>query len=238
MHRELILAAFEKAKEKEVKRGYSDPSKSGLANLLSDFIESEYQFQFGERSLRDYLNQALAGNPVEIKQPTVLDGLSRYLGYSNYTDYLLKNTAESLDPSIEEKEKSEYSSSLKPFLKRNKMTLGVITVAILLVVSISIFSKPKWMEWDGTHYIETSFDADKLKAGVLKPYKKDRIDDFELIEPTCETQFFNEDKSVRLWYGKNSGGQWEFFSSYGLHPNTGKTLKPITQYIVDKYICN
>lgn len=238
MHKELLLAAFEKAKEKELKRGYKDPSKSSLASLLSDFIESEYQFQFGERSLRDYYNQAVEGNSIEIKQQKVLDGLSHYLGYSNYTDYLLKNAPESLGASGEEREKPEYSSSLKPFLKRNKMTLGVIVVALLLVVSISIFSKPRWMEWDGTHYIEVSFDANKLKSGVLKPYKKDRIDDFELIEPTCETRFFNEDKSVRVWYGKNSGGKWEFFSSYGLHPNTGKTLKPITQYIVDKYICN
>lgn len=238
MHKELILAAFEKAREDEAKRGYNDPAKSSLATLLSDFIEAEFKFQFGERSLRDYYSQALAGNSIEIRQPRVLDGLSRYLRYVDYADYLLKNPGENRVASIEKEEKSGNAASLKPFLKRNKTTLAIVVVAILIISGISIFSHPKWMEWDGTHYIETPFDADKLKAGILKPYKKDRIDDFERIEPTCEIQFFNEDKSVRIWYGKNNAGEWEFFSSYGLHPRTGKTLKPITQYIVDKYICN
>lgn len=237
MHKELILAAFEKAKENEANRGYNDPAKSSLAKLLSDFIEAEFKFQFGERSLRDYYSEALDGNSIEIRQPRVLDGLSRYLGYVDYADYLLDNSRESQVAS-EKELKSGNAASVKPFLKRNKTTFVIVIVAILIVSGISIFSHPKWMEWNGTHYIETSFDADKLKAGILKPFKQDRINDFERIEPTCETQFFNEDKSVRIWYGKNNAGEWEFFSSYGLHPRTGKTLKPITQYIVDKYICN
>ena len=238
MHRKLILAAFEKAKESEAKQGVTNPSKRSLSILLSDYIEAESKFQFGERSLRDYYSQALEGNNIEIKQPRVLDGLSNYLGYVDYTDYLSKNSIEGRSPSHEKQDKPGNAASLIPFLKRNKTTFVIVAVAIVIVSGISIFSHPKWMEWNGTHYIETPFDADKLKAGILKPFKQDRIDDFERIEPTCETQFFNKDKSVRIWYGKNNNGEWEFFSSYGLHPSTGKTLKPITQYIIDKYICN
>lgn len=239
VHKKLILEAFEKARGREAERGYTDPAKSSLAKLLSDFIEAEFKFQFGERSLRDYYSQALEGNPIEIKQPKVLDGLSHYLGYKDYSDYLLENSREGKVSTASEKEMDTGKrASVKPFLKRNKITFVIVVTAVLIVSGISIFSHPKWMEWDGTHYIETPFDAEKLKAGILKPFKQDRIDDFKRLEPNCHSQFFNEDKSVRVWYGKNSNGTWEYFSSYGLHPQTGKTLKPITQYIIDKYICN
>ena len=30
----------------------------------------------------------------------------------------------------------------------------------------------------------------------------------------------------------------QYFTALGLHPETGKTLKPITQYMIDKYICD
>jgi hypothetical protein len=58
------------------------------------------------------------------------------------------------------------------------------------------------------------------------------------VTPNCEDEFFNEDGSVKLWYGKNKNKDLEYFTALGLHPETGKTLKPITQYMIDKYICN
>jgi hypothetical protein len=94
------------------------------------------------------------------------------------------------------------------------------------------------MEWQETRYVETSFDAEKLKTGVLKVYKEERIESFRELFPNCTTRFFNEDGSVQVWYGKDMDGEMDFFSSYGLHPETNKTLRPITQYIIDKYVCN
>ena len=63
-------------------------------------------------------------------------------------------------------------------------------------------------------------------------------DFFKKINPDCEYSFFNNDGSVRVWYGKNVSKELEFFTDLGLHPETGKTLKPITQYMIDKYVCN
>jgi len=91
---------------------------------------------------------------------------------------------------------------------------------------------------EGTHYVEASFDAEKIKTGDLKVYKAERIESFEQLDPSCETQFFNEDGSAKVWYVKNKDGKLEYFSSYGLHPKTGKALRPITQYMIGKYICN
>ncbi|WP_435682498.1 hypothetical protein [Nonlabens sp.] len=54
---------------------------------------------------------------------------------------------------------------------------------------------------------------------------------------TCDTVFFKSDNSVRFWYGKNKKKEIEYFTDLGLHPETGKTLKPITGYMIEKYIC-
>ena len=96
----------------------------------------------------------------------------------------------------------------------------------------------RWMNWNGHNYVETSFDPEKLKTGTLKIYMEDRVASFTLLEPKCDTKFFNADGSVRVWYSKNQNGNLDFFSDFGLHPITRKTLKPITKYIIDKYICD
>ena len=94
------------------------------------------------------------------------------------------------------------------------------------------------MVWNENHYIEVEFDANKYELGELKLYKKERILNFKRIIPECRsTIFFNDDKTANLWYGKNSKGDIEYFTSIGKHPETGKTLKAITKYIVEKYIC-
>ena len=64
------------------------------------------------------------------------------------------------------------------------------------------------------------------------------INNFHKTTPSCDTVFFNQDTTVRLWYGKNTDGNLEYFTSLGLHPQTNKTLKPITPYMIKKYICN
>lgn len=93
------------------------------------------------------------------------------------------------------------------------------------------------MIWEVDHYEEVSFDPKKYGIGKLKLYKKERILYFKKIEGTCEYTYFDTEGEVRVWYGKNHTGKLELFTSLGLHPETGKTLKPITKYMIRKYIC-
>ncbi|MGY0407981.1 MAG: hypothetical protein ACWIPJ_06465 [Polaribacter sp.] len=39
-----------------------------------------------------------------------------------------------------------------------------------------------------------------------------------------------------IWYGKASSGKMEFFTHRGIHPETLKELKPITEYIINRYV--
>jgi hypothetical protein len=51
---------------------------------------------------------------------------------------------------------------------------------------------------------------------------------------TCEIIFFNSDKSAGFWYGKNKNHQLEYFTDLVLHPETSKTLKTISAYMIKK----
>lgn len=238
MHNKLIKESFEKALQQEAERGILNPSKSRLATILSDYIEENQDFQFGERRLRDYYNEALAEAQVEIKQPAVLNGLSSFLGYNNYQDFVVRLTENKNDPiSLEPENEVGETLRILTFVKKHKISLTITLIAAAVIIFLMVFNQERWMSWDGDNYVETSFDAEKLKSGTLKVYKEDRIANFALLKPECDTQFFNADGNVRVWYSKSKNGKLDFFSGYGLHPISGKTLKPITKYIIDKYIC-
>ena len=243
MHSRIIIGAFKKAKEKLESRGEINPSKNRKAKFLSNYIEEEEDFPYHSKSFNNLKSKVDGGNEkVIIKQPEVLRGLCIFLGYKNYEDYLLNNRENkdengkdilvpinTADIQIKKELDKGFSIAVKLFL--------LMSTLLIVVVVITSINKHRWMVWENNHYIEVSFDTDKYSVGQLKLYKKDRVESFRRLKPNCETVFFNSDSSVNLWYGKNAEKELEYFTSYGLHPETGKTLKPITQYMIEKYIC-
>ena len=115
---------------------------------------------------------------------------------------------------------------------------GVIVITLIIFSSKQVLSNNmRWMVWDQDHYVEVKLDFDQYDIGQLKIYKQERIDHFKRILVDCNTAFFDNSGAPQIWYGKNAEKTLEFFTSYGLHPETGKTLKPITTYMIGKYVC-
>lgn len=119
----------------------------------------------------------------------------------------------------------------------------IVGASILLVI-ILVFSgkyvletKTRWMVWDKDHYVEVKLDFDQYDVGQLKRFKQERIDHFKKVSVDCDTEFFDSSGTAQIWYGKNAEKSLEYFTSYGLHPETGKTLKPMTLYMINKYVC-
>ncbi len=242
MHRDLLLKSFDKARKELMKEGYVAPSDSLCAKRLSDIVSET--FPYSEKSFRNYYKKALKAREDEvcISRPEVLNAMAVYLGKTDYKDFLKasdykrvsKIDAEVNDP-LDKKNDSKTKS------ETNKIKFLYITVVVSLVLFLALFgynyfTKQRWMEWQDTHYVETVFDAEKLKAGILKVYKEDRIENFKQIFPTSNTVFFNTEGEVMVWYSKNKDGTLDCFTSYGIHPKTGKHLKPITEYMIAKYI--
>ncbi len=243
MHKKLLLMAFEKVRQELRKEGIKSASVMQCAQRLSTIISES--FAYGERRLRDFYNEAKKKEEgdINIPQKQVVLSLLTYLGYESYSDFENKNSIASetnTRNTIEKVNKQATTSGILGFNKHNRIFLISSLISILLALGFlgyHYYNKQKWMEWGGTHYVDASFDAQKLKEGNLKLYKEEMILNFKKIKPDCDTEFFNGDGSVRVWYGKNNEGEYEYFSSYGIHPNTGKTLRPITTYIIEKYVC-
>ncbi len=142
------------------------------------------------------------------------------------------------------KSKPEKSINLEdktqPFLVNFYFRTIVFFIFITMVLGFIIYrnlSEKKCMIWNSNHYI--SIDCDNLKQGIIQnnPIALDPndLENFKKINVTKLTVFFKNGQPC-VWYGKSFSGKYEFFTSCGLHPETGKTLKPISKYIIDKYV--
>lgn len=239
-HKDLVLESFKKANSFLVEKGVPTPSKTSVAELLSDYIDQECDFQFGERRLRDYYNEALKNEVVEVKQQAVRDGLAKYLGHKDFRDFLITTTE--IETNLEDKTHTQTglkgnSTFISNFIKRNRTTVLIIIGCLIAFLFFNTITKEKWMVWDGNRYVETDFNSHKVKNREIFLYNDNQVAHFKKIQVSCDTQFFNTDGNARFWYGKNRNGNLEYFTELGKHPETGKTLKPITQYMIDKYIC-
>ncbi|MBT0607887.1 hypothetical protein [Aequorivita echinoideorum] len=250
MHCKLLINAFEKVRT-ELKKDGVTPSDHRCAKELSAIISKD--FIYGEKRLGFYYKEA-KNNPekeVEIPQPQVLLALAKYLGYENYEDFVLKNEKrkEREMKAIDEdalllannETKAQNRNRLENSTKGKWNTRNILAiVAVLIVVVTSIYlytSRQKWMVWKEDHYELSSFDADLFKNGILKLYNEEHYQYLKKIRPSCKTKFFNNDGTERIWYGKNARNDYEYFTALAKHPETGKTLKPITEYIIKKHIC-
>ncbi len=239
MHSKLILEAFEKAIALEAEMGVVAPSKSKAAKRLSDFIDSEMNFQFGERRLRDHYNEALQGGQIELKQRAVRNGLAKFLDYRDYSDFQMRNGEnKKFPPKENDLDSSETSRNfMGTFFRRNRTTVIVIICCIVLFFVFNAIHKEKWMTWNGDRYTETDFEPGGVENGQIMLFNPSQVERFRKVRPDCDSKFFNSKGDPIIWYGKNPNGDLEYFTDVGKHPETRKTLKPITKYMIDKYIC-
>ena len=248
-HKALIILAFEKAGREELIKGNKEPSKTEKATALSVAVAEINRSIIGEKSLRIYYKKASSageGEDIKIPQWEVVEALLKYLGFKNYADFEQTLGEGKQHGDVKEDRIANQKTIMIPvstkggFLNNSKgLLFGFAGITALLVfLFINLKEEQRWMVWQTDHYKEVDFDAELVGRGRLKRYREERVEEFIRVEPDCNTVFFNKDGSVKIWYGKNSKGKLEFFTALGLHPETGKTLKPITEYMIEKYICS
>ncbi|WP_432222272.1 hypothetical protein ACRASX_02145 [Flavobacterium sp. TMP13] len=118
-------------------------------------------------------------------------------------------------------------------------TWFAIGIIVLLSGLCYYFSQKKeCMQWSNDHYEEVSCD---LKVqGIGTSNKIEPLDESVLtlkkIIVTDKTVFFKDGEAI-IWYSKTANGI-EFFNTHGRHPENGHALRPVTQYIINKYVKN
>ncbi|WP_333809267.1 hypothetical protein [Flavobacterium sp.] len=116
--------------------------------------------------------------------------------------------------------------------------LGLTGLTSICYTAKDIISPdPQCMQWRKNHYEIVDCNSES-QQGLLKQYDIIPFDDHQSklikIEVSDTTIFFKNGKSL-YWYCKVDGKP-EFFNTHGIHPETGKALKPVSEYIVEKYV--
>ena len=92
------------------------------------------------------------------------------------------------------------------------------------------------MQWSGDHYETVDcelYTNDPVKLNSIKPLDKNLID-LKKIKVCDTTTFFKNGEAI-IWYAKTENGI-DFFNTHGRHPENDHALKPVTHYIVNKYV--
>ena len=230
--KEIVCESFKKA-ESEI------PSHSRYALAMHIADKTTLSSKTLERAYDKYVSNK------QSKYKNIGDSsvslLCKYLGYNNYEEYITDN-------SVSKKPKESTTDPLKSTRddKVNKRSALLIIVLLICALggAVYFFSQPpssqieKCMIWVKTEYqlIDCTTNLPPEYRTHVLPYDKNKFKNFKKIEVTMVTNFFDEVTNKPLvWYVKNND-KIEYFSSPGLHPVTGKTLRVITPYIIDKYV--
>ncbi|MRX39003.1 hypothetical protein GJU43_06930 [Flavobacterium sp. LC2016-23] len=129
--------------------------------------------------------------------------------------------------------RARFSDNFKKKVKF--ITIGVLVVFGLgFIISRYAFPKKQCMQWSNDHYEKVDCD---LSANGLIPFTIEPFDEikFELKKiKVCDTTTCFKNGKPIIWYAK-TGDAADFFNTHGIHPENEKALRPVTQYIFNKY---
>ncbi|MCW1149172.1 hypothetical protein [Flavobacterium lacisediminis] len=190
----------------------------------------------GETDLADFETINIAALLVDFKPRPFKVFISKYSGIETIKEETLLEEGLSVKPDYEiQPPISEEKKNWK-----NKAGIGLLVIAGLFSVGYTtknlIIEEKECMQWQTDHYEYIDCNS-STSQGILEipvePADESKAK-LRKIEVTETTTFFVNDKPV-VWYAKVNG-EPEFFNTHGFHPITGKPLKPITKYMIDKWV--
>lgn len=245
------------------KTDLADKNAANLAAVLVDFQPRPFR-KFRERGVIDYEMQSNPENSpppqpfitkeevnFEFKEIGLPKAPQPFIGIQEEGDSNLFN------------EESKYLNSGQDItfpLDENKLTktdevkIGkerklnilnnrsfITSILILLIASgigmyLVSFYKP-CMQWSGDHFEKVSCDLEVNGIGnfnVVEPFDK-TIFDLKKINVCDTTPCFDKNGEAVVWYAKTANGI-DFFNGHGRHPETNSPLRPVTRYILNKYV--
>lgn len=214
--KEIVEKVFQKARAECPKH-----SKYALSNYISE--STSISSRTLERLHDKYLkNKDVVGEQLE----HTINDLCQYLNFESYADYVRQNGSYKASTNVEGE---------KGIKKWKVIAAGSLILVVGLILGLSDkIIEPKCMLWKIDHYEKADCSV-SYKEKVV-PIDEVMLKNFKKVEVDLTTELFDEaTQEPLIWYYKSSR-EIEFFTSPGLHPINGKTLKAMTPYIVKKYV--
>jgi hypothetical protein len=163
-------------------------------------------------------------------------------GKNNYEvdDVVAEKKTNEIVISNEDKVVSQELLSVVKKNNKKKIVYGLFGFLGLFSLSYTakdiVFPEKQCMQWQKDHYelLDCSSEVKSLyTATPIIPVDED-AQELNKIAVSDSTTFFKAGKPI-IWYYKVDGIP-EFFDRPGFHPVRERALKPVTQYIIDKYV--
>jgi hypothetical protein len=149
------------------------------------------------------------------------------------THKIVKSSSASVDQSMQS---SIIEKKQRFIFQKQQLILAVLLTILLSGFGYRLFPKKECLQWQKDHY--EMVVCESKGVAIVNLYSKlplnENILNFRKIEVCDTTTFFRHNKPV-LWYCRN-GNHLDFFNGPGFHPENEKALRPITQYMIDKYV--
>jgi hypothetical protein len=193
-------------------RGKSEKTNAASLNLISILVD------FQPRPFNKYLKlNTNSGVAVVSKEKKDFQGIETFF-YG-----------------LSEAKRDKFKSiSIKQFSR-----IGIVVVLAMAfgyIINRAFFSEKECMQWQKDHY--EMVDCKVVNQGMATINEVVPLNEREVnlkkIEVNKQTLFFKNGKPL-VWYSKIKGKLY-YFNSYGNNPETGKPLKPITDYMINKYV--
>lgn len=125
----------------------------------------------------------------------------------------------------------------KPKSKKIKYLAIVVVLAGLGLILYLALPNKECMQWSGDHY--EIVDCNLKSEGLISSNPVELLDEnlvgLKKIKVCDTTVYFDKNHNAIIWYAKR-GDSIDFFNSHGRHPENNSPLKPVTKYILDKYV--
>ncbi|WP_166924055.1 hypothetical protein [Flavobacterium poyangense] len=130
-----------------------------------------------------------------------------------------------------------FKRLFEKLFKRSESTMLAITIIFCLIAAVIYFAfiRKECMQWTGDHYEKVDCDLKITGFGAFnKIVAFDETEFFRQKIEVCDTTTYFKEGQPIIWYVKNNN-KVDFFNMLGIHPENGKTLRPVTDHIFNKY---
>ncbi|WP_284465012.1 hypothetical protein [Chryseobacterium sp.] len=246
--KKLLEDVFEKASSET-----PETSFSAIILHLEQILKDDYE-PLSYKSFENYYKAIVENDGDYPIKKSILDNLSRYLGYDTFKDYCsewktVEHTIQRAISKIVITIINKPILEMPEFVKQNGLGIvGIFLIGSVLIGNYSAGSKSKnsstplsffgglaneqnCMFWDDNEY--KLMDCED-KNPQRNPVPKDTVQLRYFKRITRKDTLTVYNALGKTWYSKFNGNV-EFFTMDGVDPDNGKELRASTGYIIQKY---